>query len=77
MSKLFHPDRCADDRLATEKFQALQQVYTILVNAEKRKKYDAYGTVEFDDKPCAITVSDEQLSKCKQNYAGERWYYFD
>lgn len=71
MSKLLHPDRCTGDQHATEKFQSLQKVYDILMDTKKRQMYDSNGTVEFDEK-CTTIVTDEQLSQCKQNYAGER-----
>lgn len=45
-----HPDRaCEDDKtLATEKFQCLSRVYTVLSDSEKRALYDETGEVDDD-----------------------------
>ncbi|MBN3311305.1 dnaJ homolog subfamily C member 9 [Amia ocellicauda] len=46
VSLLVHPDRAPDDQMATEKFQTLGQVYTVLSDQEKRALYDEQGTVD-------------------------------
>lgn len=42
-----HPDRNADDPRATERFQSLQKIYSVLSDPEKRRIYDQTG--RFDD----------------------------
>jgi len=42
-AKQFHPDLHPDDPKAKAKFQALNEAYAVLSDAEKRKKYDRYG----------------------------------
>lgn len=42
-TKLFHPDLHPDDPKAKAKFQALNEAYNVIGDAEKRKKYDQYG----------------------------------
>ena len=44
-----HPDRCRDDPDATERFQALQKIYGVLSDPEKRKLYDETGITDADD----------------------------
>lgn len=41
----WHPDRCTEPG-ATERFQALQRVYEVLSNEEKRSIYDATGSLQ-------------------------------
>jgi len=45
-----HPDRAseADKKVATEKFQCLSRVYTVLSDPEKRALYDESGEVDDD-----------------------------
>ncbi|MEG1581294.1 MAG: DnaJ domain-containing protein [Bacteroidaceae bacterium] len=42
-AKQFHPDLHPNDVKAKAKFQALNEAYDVLGNADKRKKYDQYG----------------------------------
>jgi len=42
-AKQFHPDLHPDDPKAQAKFQALQEAYDVIGDAEKRRKYDQYG----------------------------------
>lgn len=42
-AKQFHPDLHPDDSKAKAKFQALNEAFDVIGNAEKRKKYDQYG----------------------------------
>lgn len=42
-AKQFHPDLHPDDPKAKAKFQALNEAYDVIGDAEKRKKYDQYG----------------------------------
>lgn len=73
MSKLFHPDRATDAQLATEKFQVLNKAYEILIDPIKRQKYDANGKIDCDENLNVFVVSNDQLAKCKENYAGEKY----
>lgn len=41
-----HPDRAPDDPLATEKFQVLGKVYTVLSDEEQKAVYDEQGIVD-------------------------------
>lgn len=42
-AKLFHPDLHPDDPKAKAKFQALNEVYDVISDPDKRAKYDKYG----------------------------------
>lgn len=42
-AKQFHPDLHPEDPKAKAKFQALNEAYDVIGDAEKRKKYDQYG----------------------------------
>lgn len=42
-AKQFHPDLHPDDPKAKAKFQALNEAFDVIGDAEKRKKYDQYG----------------------------------
>ena len=42
-AKQFHPDLHPNDPKAKAKFQALNEAYDVLNDADKRKKYDQYG----------------------------------
>lgn len=42
-AKQFHPDLHPDDPKAKAKFQALNEAFDVIGDADKRKKYDQYG----------------------------------
>ncbi len=44
LARQYHPDLNADDALAKEKFQAVQQAYEVLGDPEKRQQYDQFGS---------------------------------
>lgn len=43
MARKFHPDLNPNDVKAQEKFQQINEAHEVLIDAEKRKKYDEYG----------------------------------
>lgn len=45
----WHPDRHQWDKKAEEKFKEINEAYQVLGDKEKKKKYDTYGTADFED----------------------------
>src|SRR3954469_10961189 len=39
----YHPDKNPDDKAAEEKFKEAAEAYSVLSNAEQRKRYDRFG----------------------------------
>ena len=48
MAKKYHPDLHPDDKEAEAKFKEINDAYAILSDAEKKDKYDRYGSAAFD-----------------------------
>ncbi len=44
LARKYHPDMNPNDAKAKAKFQEVQQAYDVLRDAERREKYDRYGT---------------------------------
>lgn len=50
LAKKYHPDANPNDKKAEEKFKEVSEAYEVLGDAEKRKKYDTFGSeVNFQD----------------------------
>lgn len=45
LARKYHPDLNPDDQRAKEKFQDVQNAFEVLNDAEKRQRYDRYGSV--------------------------------
>jgi len=43
----YHPDHASGDKAKEEKFKEISEAYAVLSDAEKRKKYDTYGSEGF------------------------------
>ena len=43
----YHPDHAAGDKAKEDKFKEISEAYAVLSDAEKRKKYDTYGSEGF------------------------------
>ncbi|MBC2716372.1 MAG: J domain-containing protein [Desulfobacteraceae bacterium] len=43
----YHPDHASGDKAKEERFKKISEAYAVLSDAEKRKKYDTYGSEGF------------------------------
>src|SRR5262245_55501270 len=48
LARKFHPDVNPGDKSAERQFKEVQQAYDVIGDAEKRKKYDQFGTSAFE-----------------------------
>jgi DnaJ-class molecular chaperone len=46
LARKYHPDMNPDDASAKSKFQEVQSAFEVLSDAEKRKRYDQFGTTD-------------------------------
>jgi molecular chaperone DnaJ len=53
LARQHHPDRNPGDKAAEERFKEVQQAYDVLSDAEKRKRYDTFGTADGRVRPGA------------------------
>src|SRR6266480_3141562 len=44
LARKYHPDMNPDDATAKKKFQEVQSAFEVLSDAEKRKRYDQFGS---------------------------------
>src|SRR4051812_41456822 len=44
LARKYHPDKNPDDATAKKKFQEVQQAFETLSDADKRKRYDQFGS---------------------------------
>src|SRR5207342_88256 len=47
LARKYHPDMNPDDATAKKKFQEVQSAFEVLSDADKRKRYDQFGS-DFD-----------------------------
>lgn len=62
MAVKVHPDRNPDDPQATERFQSLQKIYSVLTDPEKRRIYDQTGCLDDED------MSEERFESLYEYY---------
>ncbi|GJP74235.1 hypothetical protein CLOP_g4851 [Closterium sp. NIES-67] len=49
LARTCHPDKNPDDETAKAKFQAVGEAYQVLMDPDKREKYDRFGRAALDD----------------------------
>src|ERR671924_185671 len=57
LAREYHPDRNPGDASAEEKFKEVQTAYDVLADAEKRKAYDRFGSVNGRPGPGGANVN--------------------
>ncbi|MDH5642754.1 MAG: J domain-containing protein, partial [Gemmatimonadota bacterium] len=66
LAKKYHPDANPDNKQAAEKFKEISEAYSVLNDAEKRKKYDMmrrFGAFSSGGHPGARTRSDARYQE--------------
>lgn len=48
LARQYHPDVNPGDKKAEDKFKEISEAYDVLSDEKKRKKYDTYGSADFD-----------------------------
>lgn len=48
MAMKYHPDKNQGDKEAEDKFKEINEAYQVLSDAEKKARYDQFGTADFD-----------------------------
>lgn len=71
LAKKYHPDTNAGNKEAEQKFKEVNEAYDILGNEEKRKLYDKYGSIAFQEGFNAEAY--DAYKQSQQNYNGD-WY---
>ena len=66
LARKYHPDLNPDDKIAEEKFKAINEANEVLSNPENRKKYDQYG------KDWQHAEEIEKAKQQQQQYRGQR-----
>jgi len=51
LARKYHPDVNPGDKKAEDQFKKISEAYEVLSNPEKKKKYDTYGTADFEGFP--------------------------
>ncbi len=51
LARKYHPDVNPGDKKAEDQFKKITEAYEVLSHADKRKKYDAYGSADFEGFP--------------------------
>ena len=49
LAKQWHPDRNQDNPEAEDRFKEISEAYSILIDSEKRRRYDRMGHSAFGD----------------------------
>lgn len=68
LARKFHPDLNPNDREAEAKFKEINEAYEVLVDAEKRKKYDEFGSDWERYQHTQGTPGDFDFSQYSQSY---------
>jgi DnaJ-class molecular chaperone len=51
LARKYHPDVNPGDKKAEDQFKTISEAYEVLSNPEKKKKYDTYGSADFEGFP--------------------------
>jgi molecular chaperone DnaJ len=70
MARKYHPDLNPNDREAESKFKELNEAYEVLSDAEKRKKYDQFGSDWERYQQAQGSAGGFDFSRYAQSYGG-------